>query len=167
MADLALTLDGDATKVENKEEKILCLQKKMKEGFALLDSGKDIPSTIDELIRSIQNDATSPKGNVEKFDELSLILVPELEYEAGDWVVPLIQAGSWLEGSIGIESDYKFGKGDTAGHLMQQPHVADYFLRYVKQSASGKTSDTVNAKLIETLTLLKALPLKIKSLPMT
>ena len=32
-------------------------------------------------------------------DELSGVMVPELEYEAGDWVVPLIQTGSWLEGA--------------------------------------------------------------------
>ena len=29
-------------------------------------------------------------------------MVPELEYEAGEWVVPLIQAGSWLEGASGV-----------------------------------------------------------------
>ena len=133
----------------------------MKEGFALLGAGSDIPSTIDELIKTINNEATSPGNLLKEFDELSLILVPELEYEAGEWVVPLIQAGSWLEGSnLVSKAITKAGKADKAGHLMQQPHVADYFLRYVKQSAKGKTSDAVNKKLVETLTQLKGIASK-------
>jgi len=162
MADLALTLDGSASAIENKEEKITCLNK-MKEGFELLGAGKDIPSTIDELVKTIQNGATSPGEMLKDFDELSLILVPELEYEAGEWVVPLIQAGSWLEGSnLVAKAIIKSGKAGEAGHLMQQPHVADYFLRYVKQSAKGKTSDAVNKKLVETLTQLKSIASKDK-----
>lgn len=162
MADLALTLDGTAQAVGNKAEKIACLNK-MKEGFALLGSGQDIPKVIDELIETIQNDASSPGELLKEFDELALILVPELSYEAGDWVVPLIQAGSWLEGSnLVSKAITKSGKADSAGHLMQQPHVADYFLRYVNQSAKGKTSDTVNKKLVETLTTLKSIASKDK-----
>lgn len=162
MADLALTLDSKAKTIENKDEKIVCLNK-MKEGFTLLGAGQDIPDTIDELINMIQNGTSSPGEMLKDFDELALILVPELTYEAGEWVVPLIQAGSWLEGSnLVSKAITKAGKADTAGHLMQQPHVADYFLRYVKQTGPNKTSDTVNQKLVATLTQLKTIASKDK-----
>ena len=56
---------------------------------------------------------------LKEFDELSGVLVPELEYEAGDWVVPLIQAGSWLEGAHLVAGAVKSeGKFDEAGKLL-------------------------------------------------
>merc|ERR1711907_347631 len=122
MADLALTLDGKAEKLEKKNEKTTCLNK-MKEGFVKLKAGEDVPDAIDEMVNDINNEGVSPADLLTNFDEMSLILVPELEYSAGDWVVPLIQAGSWLKGSnLVSKAITKANKADTAGHLLKQPH---------------------------------------------
>ena len=47
----------------------------------------------------VQDNSVSKEALLEEFDELSQVMVSELEYEAGEWVVPLIQAGTWLEGA--------------------------------------------------------------------
>ena len=68
-------------------------------GFEKLGAGSDIQATIDEMSTQINNDAINRDDLLKRIDELSGVMVPELEYEAGEWVVPLIQAGSWLEGA--------------------------------------------------------------------
>ena len=91
-------------------------------------------------------------------DELSGVMVSELEYEAGEWVVPLIQAGSWLEGanldSAAIIKEEKF---DVAGQLLRQPRVVEYFLKYVEREGRSKAPDQVVKKLTEVLNNLKTI----------
>ena len=87
---------------------------------------------------------------------MSGVMVSELEYEAGEWVVPLIQAGSWLEGanlvSAAIVKEDKF---DVAGQLLKQPRVVEYFLKYVEREGRSKAPDQVVTKLTEVLNSLK------------
>ena len=150
LADLVLTI-----KNSTKEEKIERLGK-LKIGFKDLGGGEDIQLTIDELISDIKSDAVNSDDLLKEMDELSGVMVPELEYEAGDWVVPLIQAGSWLEGanlvSSAIIAENKF---DTASQLLKQPRVVEYFLSYVEREGIEKVPDQVVIKLITVLKKLK------------
>ena len=48
----------------------------------------------------VQDNSVNKEMLLEEFDELSQVMVSELEYEKlGEWVVPLIQAGTWLRRS--------------------------------------------------------------------
>lgn len=157
LSDLVLTI-----KDSTKEEKIERLEK-LKIGFKSLGAGDDIQSTIDGLISDIRTDALNSDDLLKEMDELSGVMVPELEYEAGEWVVPLIQAGSWLEGanlvSSAIIAENKF---DTASQLLKQPRVVEYFLRYVEREGREKAPDQVVAKLMDVLKKLKTIAEKEK-----
>jgi hypothetical protein len=133
----------------------------LKEGFKLLGAGNDIPSVIDDIVERVNNDAVSRDDLLKEVDELSGVMVPELETEAGDWVVPLIQAGSWLEGShfvaSAIQAESKYG---AAGALLRQPSVVDYFLSYVQREGREKAPDEVVKQLEQTLLKLKEIAAK-------
>ena len=150
LADLVLTV-----KTASKESKLERLDK-LKVGFKALGAGDDIQATIQDLGTQIKNDAINEDDLLKEMDELSGVMVSELEYEAGEWVVPLIQAGSWLEGanlvSAAIVKEDKF---DVAGQLLKQPRVVEYFLKYVEREGSSKAPDQVVAKLTEVLNNLK------------
>lgn len=150
MADLVLT-------VKTSEKQVLLDRlAKLKVGFEKLGAGSDIQSTIDEMSTQINNDAINRDDLLKEIDELSGVMVPELEYEAGEWVVPLIQAGSWLEGahlvSNAIQTESKY---EAANDLLKQPAVVDYFLKYVQREGREKAGDEVVTQLESTLLKLK------------
>ena len=92
---------------------------------------------------------------------LSGVLVPEIKYEAGEWVIPLIKAGSWLEGAHLVAGAIKEeGKYEEAARLLKQPHVIDYFIEYVDREGAEKAPDAVIAKLKESLQTLKEVTAK-------
>ena len=72
-----------------------------------------------------------------------------------------MQAGSWLKGaylvSSAIEAENKF---ETATRLLKQPHVIDYFLKYVQRDGKNKAPDEVIKKLEQTLLELKEISKK-------
>ena len=150
LADLVLTVKTSS------KELLLARLAKLKVGFEKLGAGSDIQATIDEMSTQINNDAINRDDLLKEIDELSGVMVPELEYEAGEWVVPLIQAGSWLEGahlvSNAIKTESKF---DSADKLLKQPAVVDYFLKYVQREGREKADDQVVAQLESTLLKLK------------
>ena len=152
LADLVLTV-----KTSSKESKLARLDK-LKAGFKALGAGDDIQATITDLGTQITNDAINEDDLLKEMDELSGVMVSELEYEAGEWVVPLIQAGSWLEGanlvSAAIIKEEKF---DVAGQLLRQPRVVEYFLTYVEREGRSKAPDQVVKKLTEVLNNLKTI----------
>jgi hypothetical protein len=78
-------------------------------------------------------------------------------------VVPLIQAGSWLEGanlvSSAIIAENKF---DAASQLLKQPRVVEYFLKYVEREGRSKAPDEVVKKLTDVLKNLKTIASKEK-----
>ena len=140
LADLVLTAK------EAPKEKTVHKLEKLKKGFAKVGAGNDIQVTIDEMIASINNDALKGTELVQEMDELSGVLVPELETEAGDWVVPLIQAGSWLEGAHLVSGALKAeSKFDAADGMLRQPAVVDYFIKYVEREGGDKAPDEVVA----------------------
>ena len=157
LADLVLT-----AKTAPKEKTVHNLGK-LKKGFEKVGAGNDIQVTIDEMIASVNNDALKGTELVQEMDELSGVLVPELETEAGEWVVPLIQAGSWLEGAHLVSGALKAeSKFDAADGMLRQPAVVDYFIKYVDREGGDKAPDEVVAKLNETLKTLKEVSSKPK-----
>lgn len=157
LADLVLTAK------EAPKDKTVHKLGKLKQGFAKVGAGDDIQVTIDEMIASINNDALKGTELVQEMDELSGVLVPELETEAGEWVVPLIQAGSWLEGAHLVSGALKAeSKYDAADGMLRQPAVVDYFIKYVEREGGDKAPDEVVAKLKETLNTLKEVASKPK-----
>lgn len=150
LADLVLTV-----KSASKEDQLRQLTR-IKEGMKALGAGDDVQKTLDDLLGRIESDAGSREDLLKEFDELSGVLVPDLTYEAGEWVIPLIKAGSWLEGAHLVAGAIKEeGKFEEAGKLLRQPHVIDYFIEYVDREGSEKAPDAVIAKLKETLSTLK------------
>ena len=134
---------------------------RVKEGMAALGAGEKVQTTLDELAAKIKTGSGSREDLLKELDELSGVLVPDLKYEAGEWVIPLIKAGSWLEGAHLVAGAIKEeGKFEQAGTLLRQPHVIDYFIEYVDREGSEKAPDAVIAKLKETLATLKEVTAK-------
>lgn len=127
----------------------------IKQGMGELGAGDDIGLTIDDLDNRIQNDAVSRDDLVKELDELSGAIIPEIEYEAGDRAVPLIQAGSWLEGANLVSSALiEAGNYQSATTLLKQPAVVEYFQAYVKTEGQDKAPSEVIAQLETTLATL-------------
>lgn len=155
LADLVLTVK------EAPKEKIVARLERLGEGLNKLGAGTDVQSTITDMKTRVQNDAVNRDELLKEMDELSGVMVPELEYEAGEWVVPLIQAGSWLEGAHLVSGALKeAGRVDAADNLLKQPAVVDYFIKYVDREGASKAPDEVVGKLRETLTTLKGVTAK-------
>jgi len=152
LADLLLTVR------KADKDKLVAQFGQIKIGMAELGAGGDIAATIDDIVGRVQNDAVSRDELVKELDELSGAIIPEVEYEAGDWAVPLIQAGSWLEGSNLVAGALRAANSyDNATDLLKQPAVVDYFLKYVRTEGSDKAPSQVVAQLETTLTTLKGI----------
>ena len=146
LADLLLTVKGA------EKEKLGQHLTDIKQGMSELGAGSDIGATIDDLNNRIQNDAVSRDDLVKELDELSGAIIPEIEYEAGERSVPLIQAGSWLEGSNLVAGALiESGNYASATTLLKQPAVVEYFQSYVKTEGQDKAPSEVIAQLETTL----------------
>ncbi|MFZ5482435.1 MAG: hypothetical protein ACOZNI_37075 [Myxococcota bacterium] len=155
LADALLTVK-DAPK-----EKLTERMTMVKAGLTALGSGADMGATIDDIVNRINNDAVSRDDLVKELDELHGAIIPEIEYEAGEKVVPLIQAGSWLEGSNLVSNAIiTANKPEAASSLLRQPQVVDYFVKYVQVEGGGKAPDEVIAQLNTTLAKLKEIASK-------
>lgn len=130
-------------------------------GMGQLGGGADIDSTLRDMQERIKAEAVSRDELLKEFDELSGAVIPELEFNGNDRIVPLIEAGSWLEGSNlvarAVADAHKPGAADT---LLKQPAVVDYFIKYVKTEGAEKAPAAVTAKLEESLNTLKGLASK-------
>lgn len=152
LADLLLS-----TKDGKKEELVGRLQK-IDQGMTQLGGGTDITATLKDYQERIQADAVTRDDLLKEFDELSGVVIPELEFNGQDRVVPLIEAGSWLEGANLVAKAIKSAPDRTAGEkLLKAPSVVDYFLQYVKTDGAAKAPEAVTKKLEEALGALKAL----------
>jgi copper chaperone CopZ len=155
LADLVLTVKESST------ERTMQRLDTIKTAVEKLGGGTDVPAKIDELKASIATGELTPDDLVQEFDELSQVMVPELKYEAGEWVVPLIQAGSWLEGAHLVSGAVKdAGKFEAANNLLRQPAVVDYFIEYVEREGADKAPDKVVDQLKATLKTLKTVAAK-------
>lgn len=155
LADALLTVK-DAPK-----EKLNERLGQVKVGMAGLGAGNDIQATIDELVAKVTNDGITRDDLVKELDEMHGAIIPEIKYEAGERCVPLIQAGSWLEGSnLLAAAIISANKPEAGTQLLRQPQVADYFLKYVKVEGEGKAPDEVLKQLETTLNKLKEIASK-------
>lgn len=152
LADLLLT-----TKSASKDELVHRL-KQIDKGMEQLGGGADISSTLRDYAERIQTDAVTRDELLKEFDELSGVVIPELEFNGQDRVVPLIEAGSWLEGANLVARALKTAdKKDAAEKLLKAPSVVDYFIKYVKTEGAQKAPEAVTKKLEEALGTLKTL----------
>jgi hypothetical protein len=152
LADLLLT-----TKTATKEELVDRLGM-IGKGMEQLQAGDDIQATLKDLTNRIQTDAVTRDELLKEFDELSGVLIPELEFNGQERVVPLIEAGSWLEGANLVATALKSAeKKEAAEKLLRAPTVVDYFLRYVRTEGAEKAPEAVTKKLEESLLALKAI----------
>ena len=150
MADLVLTLKS------SDQATILKRLGKMKEGLKKLGAGDDIYAVLQDFEERVQDNSVKKSELLEEFDELSQVMVSELEYEAGEWVVPLIQAGTWLEGAnLVAKIMHKENKYNAADEFFRQKEIVEYFISYVGRDGKDRAPDQVIAKLISTLDDLK------------
>ena len=133
----------------------------IKAGMAALDGGDDIDKTLDDLKGQVTSGSANRDTLLKDLDELSGAVIPELEFNGQERVVPLIQAGSWLEGSSLVAKAIKAsGNPATANDLLKQPMVVDYFAKYVKTEGADKAPAAVTQKLDASLATLKGLAVK-------
>ncbi len=128
----------------------------IKLGMKQLNGGSDIDATVDDIAERVQADAISREALLKELDELSGAIIPELEFNNNERVVPLIQAGSWLEGANLVAKAVKAAdKPEAADTLLKQPAVVEYFIRYVKNEGKEKAPAAITGKLEESLNTLK------------
>jgi hypothetical protein len=143
-------------------EKLAARLGAVKSGMKVLKTGTDIERTIDDVTQQVM--ATAPGGREateQEIEQLLQVMIPEVEYEAGEQIVPLLQAGAWLEGSNLIAAAIlKANKPEAGTELLRQGPVCDYFLKYVDIAGKAKTNDAVVEQLRATLTKLKEISAK-------
>jgi len=161
IADLLLTVKTSS------DEDLLARMDQVQKGMAQLDGGQDILRTIDDIKERIRGDAITRDELLKELDELSGAVIPELEFNGRERVVPLIQAGSWLEGANLLSKAVKAsGQPDAADGLLKQPAVVDYFLTYVQTKGAERAPEAVTKKLEESLVTLKGIANKSEPLDM-
>lgn len=152
LADLLLTVKS--AEKDQLLKRLVAIEKGMKQ----LDGGSDIDATLKDLQERVQADAVTRDELLKEFDELSGAVIPELEFNGNARVVPLIQAGSWLEGANLVAQAVKSKSEPAAADtLLKQPAVVDYFIRYVTTEGAEKAPEAVTRKLEESLTTLRTL----------
>ncbi|MCA9569794.1 MAG: hypothetical protein KC656_18245 [Myxococcales bacterium] len=132
------------------KDKLIERLESVRKGLGQLEGGSDIDKTLNDYVASIQADAISRDELLKEFDELSGAIIPELEFNGKERVVPLIQAGSWLEGANLVAQAVKAkGTPAAADGLLKQPAVVAYFSKYVKTEAEApqQVTKTLEASL--------------------
>jgi hypothetical protein len=134
---------------------------RMKQGFVAMGAEASVVQTIDELSARIASGSGSRDDLVKEFDELSGVMIPKLKFSAGEDMVPLIQAGAWLEGAHLVSGAILAeGKHEEASRLLRQPAVVSYFLGYVRSDGKTRAPDVVVTQLESTLVTLMEIAIK-------
>jgi hypothetical protein len=133
LADLLLIVQTAQT------PELVGLLKEIRAGLVALGAKDDALSALDELTAQVQNEALTRDSLVQELDALSGGTLPELEAQLGPRAVPLIRAGSWLEGANLVSSSIIAGGNyDTATDLLRHPGVVAWFQRYVEETPAGR-----------------------------
>ena len=133
LADLLLIVQTAQT------PELVGLLKEIRAGLVALGAKDDALSALDELTAQVQNEALTRDALVQELDALSGGTLPELEAQLGPRAVPLIRAGSWLEGANLVSSSIIAGGNyDTATDLLRHPGVVAWFQRYVEETPAGR-----------------------------
>ena len=159
LADMLLTVKS----VSN--EQLIVHLGNLKTGMSQLEGGADIQQTIVDIQDRIKGEALTRDELLHELDELSGAVIPELKFNGRERVLPLIQAGSWLEGANLVAKALKqSGSLENNDGLLKQPSVVDYFIGYVKTEGQSKAPAAVTEKLNAALQTLKVLAEKEESL---
>jgi hypothetical protein len=159
LADLLLT-----TKTATDDQLVQRLER-IGKGMDQLNGGPDIQRTLADQIARVKAGGVTRDELLKEFDELSGAIIPEMEFNGQQRIVPLIEAGSWLEGANLLSKALKTATDKApAEKLLKSPTVVDYFLKYVKTEGADKASEAVTKKLEESLESLKALATKAEAL---
>lgn len=159
LADLLLTVKTSDAETLKKQLGLI------RQGMTALEGGRDIDSVLSDIIERVNADALSRDELLKEFDELSGVVIPELEFNGNGRIVPLIKAGSWLEGANLLAKAAKEANNAAAADgLLKQPAVVSYFIEYVKTEGSDKAPAEVTTKLEASLTTLKGLAEKTEPL---
>lgn len=132
-------------------------------GMGQLGGGKDIEATLRDMKERVKADAVERDELLQEFEELSGAVIPELKFNGNERVVPLIEAGSWLEAAnlvaqaVKGADTLKEGEESVADDLLKQPEVVGFFIKYVKTEGAEKAPPQVTKQLEASLTELKAL----------
>ena len=152
LADMLLTVKS----VSN--EQLIAHLGNVKTGMSQLEGGADIQQTIADIQDRIKGEALTRDELLHELDELSGAVIPELKFNGRERVLPLIQAGSWLEGANLVAKALKqSGSLENNDGLLKQPSVVNYFIGYVKTEGQGKAPAAVTEKLEASLQTLKVL----------
>ena len=161
IADMLLTV-----KTSSKEDLLRHLDQ-LEQGMTQLDGGRDILAMLDEIKDRVRADAVTRDELLQELDELSGAFIPELEFNGRERIVPLIQAGSWLEGANLLSRAVKEAdQPETADELLKQPSVVAYFLEYVQKEGADKAPEAVTQKLESSLVTLEGIAKKSEPLTM-
>jgi hypothetical protein len=159
LADTLLTVVG------SDKETLSWRLDQLRTGMGSLKAGEDIDAQLGNMLDRVAADSVTRGELLKQFDDLSGAVIPELEFEGNTRMVPLIQAGSWLEGAnLVAKAIQSSGKPDAANQLLKQPAVVDYFLKYVRTTGSDKAPPQVTTKLVESLTTLQGVAAKTEPL---
>ncbi|MBX2803123.1 MAG: hypothetical protein KTR31_35915 [Myxococcales bacterium] len=159
LADMLLT-------VKSSDEGTLVSQiHALQSGMNHLEAGPDFDRTLADMKERVESTAVTRDELLAELEEMSGAVIPELEFRGQERVVPLIQAGSWLEGANLVAKALQKADNRTDGEkLLKAPTVVDYFLGYVKTEGTEKAPEAVTQKLEASLTTLKGIAEKPEAL---
>ena len=161
VADLILTATTSTT------EQLVSQLETIQLGMKHLDGGSDIDSVLEDLKTRVKEEAITREEVVSELELLSSVVIPELEFNGRGRIVPLIQAGSWLEASnllsrALIDAD----QPADADAMIKQPEVVEYFLKYVSDNGVD-TPAAITGTLAASLEVLNGVSNKEESLTRT
>lgn len=156
LADTLLTLKTA------KDEEVVAHLEELRQGMTTLKGGDDVDKTLVDIITRVKAGAVTRDELLKEFDQLAGAVIPELEFNGVSRVVPLVQAGSWLEAANLVAKAAK-GKADSVSDILKQPDVVGYFAEFSKQR-DPSTPAPVGAVLDTTLASLTAISTKTEPL---
>ena len=113
---------------------------------------------LGDMEERVKADSVTRDELLREFDELSGAVIPELEFNGKNRVVPLIEAGTWLEGANLVARAVDSSSNPAAADvLLKQPAVVDYFIKYVKVEGADKAPAVITEQLETALNTLKGL----------
>jgi len=150
IADMLLTVMSSA------DAELLNQLGQVKNGMTALKGGDDILATIDDLTERVTAGAMNRTNLLKELDQLSGVMIPELEFEGQARVVPLIQAGSWLEGVFLVASAAKAaGNLAACDQMLKQPMIVEYFKEYTAQKGEEGGGNAIYTHLSASLARLE------------
>lgn len=160
LADMLLTVK--TAEKDKLIERITAVRTGMKQ----LNGGSDIDAVLADIEERVKADAVQRDELLQEFEEISGAVIPELKFNGNERIVPLIEAGSWLEAAhlvakaVKEAKVVKDGEASVADDLLKQPEVVGFFIKYVKTDGAEKAPEQITQKLEESLTTLKDLAAK-------